>query len=326
MQELKNNFYVNTENEKTYISFDVGIKNLAYCILKFNDANKFNIIDWNCINLLDDLEETPEKCKCCFKKPEKKSKLSKTQNVVAVSTTMCGKKAFFSTTTNDFFCKKHIPENYILPEKQYSSTSIKKLKVPELLKLYETTFKTTADTTGFRRAELLEKIIYYYDNIQLKKIVDTKKINSKHISLITIGEKLKIELDKIIFSNNLSDKKFTVLIENQISTIASRMTSIQAMIVQYFISSAATINSPEKKIELISSKNKLKNCVQETNNTVVAEEKTYKNNKKNGILFCKNILENNEMNQQISFFVSNKKKDDLADCFLQGYYVGRTHK
>lgn len=104
------------------------------------------------------------------------------------------------------------------------------------------------------------------------------------------------------------------------------MTSIQAMIVQYFISSAATINSPEKKIELISSKNKLKNCVQETNNTVVAEEKTYKNNKKNGILFCKNILENNEMNQQISFFVSNKKKDDLADCFLQGYYVGRTHK
>ena len=32
------------------MSFDVGIKNLAYCIMEY-DGVKLNIIDWNIINL-----------------------------------------------------------------------------------------------------------------------------------------------------------------------------------------------------------------------------------------------------------------------------------
>ena len=321
---MQENFYVKSVSQ-IYISFDVGIKNLAYCILKFDGENNFNIIDWNCINLLEDLEKTPEICKCSHLLPCKKN---------SSTSTACEKKAYYSTKNNSFFCKKHIPENYILPEKEFSPAFIKKQKIAELLKLYENVIGTTGN--GLRRAELLEKVIQYYDNKQLKKIIVNKKINSKHISLITIGEKLKIELDKIIFSNHLSNEKIIILIENQISTIASRMTSIQAMIIQYFISGASTLSS-EKKIELVSSKNKLKYSIQETNENVsidVAvditvdvddpikqEGNTYKNNKKNGILFCKNILEKNKMNEYISFFQSNKKKDDLADCFLQGYYV-----
>ena len=39
------------------LSFDVGIKNLAYCILSYNDS-KFNIHDWGIINLTEDLIES----------------------------------------------------------------------------------------------------------------------------------------------------------------------------------------------------------------------------------------------------------------------------
>ena len=40
------------------ISIDVGIKNLAYCILQLNE--KIEILDWNIINLTN-IEENNEK-------------------------------------------------------------------------------------------------------------------------------------------------------------------------------------------------------------------------------------------------------------------------
>mgnify|MGYP001308520704 FL=1 len=35
-----------------YISFDIGIKNLALCILEYNN-NEISIIDWRVITLFD---------------------------------------------------------------------------------------------------------------------------------------------------------------------------------------------------------------------------------------------------------------------------------
>ena len=39
------------------LSFDVGIKNLAYCILSYNDS-KFKIYDWGIINLTEDIVDS----------------------------------------------------------------------------------------------------------------------------------------------------------------------------------------------------------------------------------------------------------------------------
>ena len=33
------------------LSFDVGIKNLAYCLIESTNSNKFSIIKWDVINL-----------------------------------------------------------------------------------------------------------------------------------------------------------------------------------------------------------------------------------------------------------------------------------
>ena len=50
---------------KKILSFDVGIKNLAFCLIEFNE-NEFIIKDWNIINLVDD------RIKCCYEKNSKK--------------------------------------------------------------------------------------------------------------------------------------------------------------------------------------------------------------------------------------------------------------
>ena len=50
------------------ISFDVGIKNMAYCIIECNDGN-INVQDWNVLDLLDN--EKKDKT-CTFKMRKKK--------------------------------------------------------------------------------------------------------------------------------------------------------------------------------------------------------------------------------------------------------------
>ena len=98
-----------------------------------------------------------------------------------------------------------------------------------------------------------------------------------------------------------------IIIENQISTLASRMKSLQGMIAQYFIM------RDKNKIEFISASNKLKQF------TESSEKTTYNQRKKLSIEVTRGIL-TKKQNLLLDFFNKHKKKDDLADCFLQGLY------
>ena len=46
------------------LSWDVGIINLAYCLIDFKSEKDWKIIDWNIINLTD---RDKIKCKVCNK-------------------------------------------------------------------------------------------------------------------------------------------------------------------------------------------------------------------------------------------------------------------
>ena len=94
-----------------------------------------------------------------------------------------------------------------------------------------------------------------------------------------------------------------VLIENQIGPLASKMKAIQGMVLQYWLMRDA-------KVECISSCNKLK---------LFHEGKTtYAERKKMSIHFTKLLLKLNDLDD--SKFMAHKKKDDLADTFLQGVW------
>jgi hypothetical protein len=93
-----------------------------------------------------------------------------------------------------------------------------------------------------------------------------------------------------------------VLIENQIGPIASKMKSIQGLMVQYWLMRGATV-------ECISSCNKLK--------LFHSGKTTYAQRKKLSIHYTQLLLTQNQFHTN---FMTHKKKDDLADTFLQGVW------
>jgi hypothetical protein len=94
-----------------------------------------------------------------------------------------------------------------------------------------------------------------------------------------------------------------VLIENQIGPLASKMKAIQGMVLQYWLMRNA-------KVECISSVNKLK--------LFHKGKTTYAQRKKLSIHFTNQLLILNNMD--VSAFNTHKKKDDLADTFLQAVW------
>jgi hypothetical protein len=153
------------------------------------------------------------------------------------------------------------------------------------------------------------------------------------LDLITYGRNMMKHLDAILFSSSSSSSSSVIdmmIIENQISTLASRMKTLQGMITQYFI--MKNIQS----IEFISASCKLKLFTTVTPSAHNAashddaleecvDASTYADRKKSGIIVCRSLGEisrnhNSDFIKWMPVFEKHKKKDDLADCFLQGLW------
>jgi hypothetical protein len=106
------------------------------------------------------------------------------------------------------------------------------------------------------------------------------------------------------------------------------MKTIQGMIAQYFIMRFGDA----VYIEFVSSHNKLKGFVTENPNPEeTTNQKTtkssYKANKSDGIAICRKFIEaNTELASWKQEFDKSKKRDDLADCFLQGIWYLKSNK
>jgi hypothetical protein len=294
------------------VSFDVGIKNMAYCIFDVSFGSPMLVKEWNVINLMDKSEVPILLCNCHL--PAKNKKKSKVLENVIVE--LCGKKAKFKKRDN-FFCEKHSKKQteYLTPNKECSPSSIKKLKNGELIDICK---KYTINIgNAYLKKDILDIANAFFENKMLEIIIFDKEKTASETDLITIGKNLKIELDKV---NDLLDVTH-VIIENQISPIANRMKTIQGMLAQYFIMTG----SQNIHIEFVSSLNKLKgydlDSIKDTDN-----ENKYKQHKKDSIIICNRFLENNENLQVWSQAMTTSKKDDLADSFLQGIWYLKSKK
>lgn len=294
------------------LSFDVGIKNLAFCILEIekNTENKSipkNIIKWGIINTVPPPPPPPI---CQWRGFSGTLKKRKECN--------CEKSACF--TKNDInFCKKHTEKTKIINAKDFSG--IKK-KTIENLKFFCETKKIISDFSK-KKAELVEDIEKQIKTDFFIPITAIKNKTATEIDLISIGREMTRQLNLILLSDKedeepLINKITHIYIENQISTLAVRMKTIQGMITEYFIMRENKENP--FCIKYISSSVKLKQEQTRTgqNNT------TYTERKKMGIELCKKLLEESnheEVNKWSDFFKNyGVKKDDLADSFLQGIY------
>lgn len=160
-------------------------------------------------------------------------------------------------------------------------------------------------------------------------VLGTKKTKVNYtyahdLDMITYGRNLMKHMDAILYpapasALSSSPRIDMMIIENQISTIATRMKTLQGMITQYFIMK----NVPQ--IEFISASCKLKlftDSMLDVSKYVDAT--TYGDRKKAGITICRALGEmtlppptSTNYATWMPMFEKHKKKDDLADCFLQ---------
>jgi hypothetical protein len=157
-------------------------------------------------------------------------------------------------------------------------------------------------------------LAYCIFDTSLKKILDwevitlgsTVNYNSLYINLIT-------QLDARNFMLNVD----TVIIEKQPS-FNPKMRIISGCLQTYFIIRGMVDTTVIKSVDFFSPKHKLK-CY--TGNQLVIDSKAkskYSQTKKMGILICREKLhEFNETDEHKKQFEQSKKKDDLADCYLQ---------
>jgi len=273
-------------SQKRLISFDVGIKNLAYCIFECT-PDKITVVDWNVMNLCD---------------------ISSTQILPMCSETLknnktCGKKAKYRKELV-CMCEKHAKSsrNLSLPHSCNSLGSLKKKTAEEIKTLYETLPQSSKYT---KKLDMIHELVSYYANRSWEPIVIAKK-NASTVDLISVGRSMFTQLSQ----NDIMTTVTHVIIENQISPIANRMKTLQGMLAQHFISLGVS------NIEFVSSGNKLKNFQE------ISEATTpYQKHKKDAVIHCKTTLDEMRDDKWITFFKDHPvKKDDLADCFLQGMW------
>lgn len=361
------------------LSIDVGIKNLAFCLIHVLDSNQFKILLWDVVGISQSDQEEAASLQraeshplCCHH---------------IKTTAQCKSRAvyFYYSYLDDkpvFTCKRHA---------QSSSTGAGLKQVidmtpPQIAKLLKSgsndrllefceSFKTrgTGESdsvsepepkTKHIKSELIERAthllktncLFSYEHAHASRVSDTtelltvglisKKLSVTHssvlcaadsVSLISVGHNLMQKFDKLFYSENAEGQHYympdRVVIENQISPIATRMKTVQGMVTQYFLMRGVS----KASISYISATNKLKAW---SAMNADAEIDTYDDRKKTGIACVRTILSpmspdiqtvptaltgttvtgmsNADILHWRAAFESHKKKDDMADSLLQG--------
>lgn len=197
--------------------------------------------------------------------------------------------------------------NYKVPPQDFKEKIIKRKKLLEL--------KNMCTRFGIEYDKKIKKepclsLVKEYIHTNYLDFIDISK--STDLSLTTMGRTMKQQFDSALKNISID----CVIVENQVSPLANRMRVFQGMIIQHFIEQGC------QNIHNISAKNKLKDFLGET-----SKKTSYNERKKLGIKFSTEIICNNSsFSRWDTFFLSSKKKDDLADSFLQGLWFLKAEK
>lgn len=248
------------------VSFDVGLRNLSYCVMEGTSRKDVKILDWNIIDVLG--EKAGVGAARCFR---------------------CQAAARYEhASEGTFACSKHTPKQ----KKNITKTTLNKKSLHELQCEVETVGLRTDKT---KKADLVTLLYNHYRQNTWKKCVQS----SMSGSVLDLAPAIIASLEARTNSWKGAD---LVVVENQPER---RMYAVQAMLQMYF-------SMKNLKCSGISAAHKLSNIV-----TIDDVVHTYKGRKKTGIVHAYALVP--KENQE--HFDKHKKKDDLADSFLQGLWA-----
>ena len=253
------------------ISFDIGTKNLALCVL---DGQVIKL--WQVLDLV-------------------------TQEIPSCATAGCTRRSKFSQN-DEVYCKtcaKSKPEFHtLLP---YTRGNVRSKR---LVELQDVLSKHHIDPPRMKQ-QCIARCQQLLNEMKILPLIEKKTQKPK---LPAIGLRLMTGLDACLADGGISHSHITAaVIENQVGPIASTMKAVQGMVTQYCIMRNIT------DVEYVSAVNKLK--------PFTTKKLTYKQRKKLAVDTTAKLLETEGAPEFQTLFETSKKKDDLADAYLQGLWI-----
>ena len=244
------------------VSFDVGLRNLAVCILEGTTRANIRIVHWDLIDVMAETAgiDHPLCIKC--KKPA-------------------------NWRMNDqYACTKHKSNT-----KTFTKTSLMKLSL-EKLKEQASPLKIEGTT----KKSLVDGLYTHYAMNVWKRCIKS----CKQGSVVDLAPAIQQSFEA---RKSLWEGSDLIIFEQQLD---KRMMAVQAMMHMWFVCQGY-------KAKGVSAVHKLSNTI-----TLQDSTKTYKGRKKTGILHATELV---PTEQWKAYMLKHPKKDDLADCFLQGLWV-----
>jgi len=246
------------------ISFDVGLRNLAFCVLEGTNRSNVKITHWDLIDVMAETagHDSPK----CFKCKKPANWLKNSEEVYA--------------------CGTHKPKTGKAPTK--SSLTKKSTETLQAEALHNGIVANT-------KKELVDGLYKFYTANVWKRCVKS----TKSVSVVDLADPIAKCLEA---RKNIWKKADLIAFEQQPD---KRMLCVQAMMHMWFVCQGFRCKG-------VSAIHKLTNIV-----TVQDATTTYKGRKKTGILHAQQLVPT----QWKEYMMKHPKKDDLADCFLQGLWV-----
>ena len=295
------------------LSFDIGLKNLAYCIMDLNN-NKPIIYKWDIIDLVSNPNGIVES-RCCELIKSGKNKGS-----------ICNKSTLGHWLLEN---GKFIPQCSRHKQKQMSNAQW--IEQEDFNKLSCQMEKSKSKSKSKSNLKCGNKAHFYYVDNLTGKITGCCKMHSKMKSdsslkrWVTSQNISSTEMRICLFNkldNLFSGYNFKhILVEHQPSKARERIKEVANAIFDYFIMSHELYNCYQslENLREVDAKNKL--TVYEGSPISCKLKGQYARNKFYAGVYCSKIISSqSDQSDWLKYFESHKKKDDLADCFLQGLW------
>lgn len=248
------------------VSFDIGLRNLAFCVLEGTNRSNVKITHWDLIDVM--AESAGHDSPKCFK---------------------CKKPANWTNGGGDSYaCTIHKPKS---ARTKVTKTSLNKMSMEDLRERGS----HCGITDSVKTKKELVQLIYIYSTMNTwRRCVKS----TKSVSVVDLASPIA---DCLKARESIWKNADLIVLEQQPD---KRMLCVQAMIHMWFVCAGF-------KCKGVSAIHKLTNII-----TTEDVTKTYKGRKKTGIVHAEQLVPA----VWKDYMRKHPKKDDLADCFLQGLW------